>query len=67
MENMTHDEMKIACCKTCLLADAMKTCNTCSFNIGLVYKGLDHVKKVDIDYPIELKQARLSNLKLSII
>ena len=61
------DEMKIANCKCCLLSDVMKDCNTCPFNIGLVYKQLDQVKKQDIDYPIELKQARLSNLKLSII
>lgn len=65
--NNLPDEMKIANCKCCLLADAMKDCKHCPFNIGLVYVQLDQVKKADIEYPIQLKQARLSNLKLSII
>lgn len=65
--NNLPDDMKIANCKCCLLSQAMKDCKACPFNIGLVYKGLDHVKKEDIDYPIELKEATLSNLKLSIV
>jgi len=28
----------IACCKTCLLAEAMKQCPLCKFNIGLAEK-----------------------------
>lgn len=65
--NSLPDEMKIANCKCCLLSQAMKDCKVCPFNIGLVYKQLETVKKQDIDYPVQLKQARLSNLKLSII
>lgn len=29
-------EMKVACCKCCLLAQAMKDCKSCPFNIGLI-------------------------------
>lgn len=31
-------DMKIAQCKICLLAEAMKICPLCAFNMGLVVK-----------------------------
>lgn len=32
------DKSKIACCQICLLAEAMKECETCPFKIGLATK-----------------------------
>lgn len=37
LHNLTLS-MKIACCKSCLLAHAMRDCPTCLFNIGLTAK-----------------------------
>lgn len=61
------DEMKIACCKTCLLAERMKDCKACTFKIGLVYRTLDRIKALQVEYPVELKQARISHLALMIV
>ncbi len=45
-------ESHIAMCKCCLLAQAMKECQTCLFNIGLA----DQVKEADlIPLPIQLQ------------
>ncbi len=42
----------IAMCKCCLLADAMKECRTCLFNIGLA----EQVKPADlIPLPIQFQ------------
>lgn len=61
MDNLT-DEMKIACCKACLLSQAMKGCDKCPFRIGLVYRALDHVKDIKADYPPELKEKTIEKL-----
>jgi len=61
MNNLT-DEMKIACCRTCLLSEAMKDCNSCAFSIGLLFKSLDKVKTIEVEYPVELKDATLAKL-----
>jgi hypothetical protein len=47
MDNLT-DEMRIANCKCCLLAPAMRDCKNCTFNIGLVYKALENVKQNEV-------------------
>ncbi len=45
-------ESHIAMCKCCLLAQAMKECQTCLFNIGLA----EQVKQSDlIPLPIQLQ------------
>lgn len=41
MPTKLPDEMKIACCNICLLADAMKDCTNCPFKIGLTVKNND--------------------------
>lgn len=61
MDNLT-DEMKIACCKACLLAEKMKDCDNCPFSIGLVYRALDLAKDIKADYPPELKQKTIQKL-----
>lgn len=38
MSDQEQIEMHIANCKCCLLADAMKNCAVCRFNIGLAEK-----------------------------
>lgn len=62
MDNLT-DEMRIACCKCCLLSQAMKDCKVCPFRIGLVYKALREIKAVPVEYPIELRITTLERLK----
>ena len=42
--NALTDDMKIACCKTCSLADVMKDCKTCPFNVGLPFRLLDRAR-----------------------
>lgn len=45
-------ESHIAMCKCCLLAEAMKECRTCLFNIGLAVQ----VKQADlIPLPIQIQ------------
>lgn len=36
--NYLDDEMMIACCKTCTLAQNRKVCHACAFAIGLTFK-----------------------------
>lgn len=61
------DLSKISNCKICLLAQAMKDCKACQFNIGLVYKTLDLIKEEEIKaYPDDLRDKTFSNLKLSL-
>ena len=46
---MTMDEkreMWIACCKICLLAENMKCCKLCKFNIGLEVIKFEENKEV---------------------
>lgn len=50
MDNIT-DEMKIANCKACLPAQAMKDCKNCAFSIGLEYKEPVKVKPVESSLP----------------
>jgi len=61
MNNLT-DEMKIACCKSCLLAYAMRDCTSCPFQVGLLFGLLDKVKTVEMEYPGELRESRLESL-----
>lgn len=46
--NNLPDEMKIANCKCCLLAHVMRDCKHCPFNVGLVYKTLDAIKRSEV-------------------
>ena len=46
---MTHEEterMYIATCGCCTLAEAMKDCKLCRFNIGLTYKAIGKAAQV---------------------
>lgn len=61
MNNLT-DEMKIANCQCCLLAKVMRDCDVCPFKIGLIYKRLEAVKNVKVEYPDQLKDATLTKL-----
>lgn len=54
-ETTLSDEMKIACCLTCLLSKCMKDCPACRFNVGLIIKGLQAIKQIESTYPIDLK------------
>lgn len=59
------DEMKIACCKTCLLASAMRDCKTCPFRVGLVYRQLEQLKRAT--ELTKLDETRMNNLKSLIL
>ena len=61
---MTKDErelMYIACCKACTLAEAMKDCKGCKFNVGLPFR----VIKADDAKSLELTPKN-SNIGLSL-
>jgi hypothetical protein len=64
MDNLP-DEMKIANCRCCLLADAMKDCKACQFRIGLVYRQLDRLAQAT--KPNEADKARMERLKSLIL
>jgi len=38
MTQNERESMYIACCKCCTLAEVMKDCKACRFNIGLPFK-----------------------------
>ena len=42
MNEKEKKEFYIAMCKCCLLAQAMKNCPLCRFNIGLTEKSIEH-------------------------
>ena len=61
---MSKEEQKamyIACCKACTLAEVMKDCKGCKFNIGLPFK----VIKADDAKSLELTP-KDSNIVLSL-
>lgn len=41
---------KIACCKICLLSQAMKDCRNCAFNIGLTVKSEEQAQKENTEF-----------------
>ncbi len=54
------DEMKIANCNICMLADSMKDCKTCPFNLGLTFKKL---KEQDTKMPDHLRETYTKQVK----
>lgn len=59
------DEMRIANCAICTLADSMKDCKRCQFNIGLAFKTLKENPVTASDEQItELKKAYTRQMKL---
>lgn len=61
--NSLTKEMKIANCEICTLAPAMKDCESCPFNEGLIVKALRKIGEIESPYPVELKEATLKRLK----
>lgn len=49
MKNKTTipDEMRIANCAICLLSSTMKDCDSCPFNLGLLYKSFDTLAHIE--------------------
>lgn len=61
---MTEKEKKefyVATCKCCLLAEAMKTCPACQFNIGLAHK-TELVDTTPVLIPIPMAAFALSEV-----
>ena len=53
MNEREKQEFYIANCKCCLLAEAMKRCHDCQFNIGLNEK-LEATAPIPVSLPIRL-------------
>ena len=60
-KNNLPDEMRISCCNICLLAENMKDCKVCPFNVGLLYKGFAQIKTLEI--PVNLSARRTEFIK----
>ena len=52
MNEKEKRDFYIATCKCCLLADAMKLCSTCRFNIGLLARQVELVVPTDLPEPV---------------
>jgi hypothetical protein len=39
--------MKIACCLTCTLSEAMRDCKACPFRAGLLVKAFEGIKRTE--------------------
>lgn len=64
---MTEKEKKefyVANCKCCLLAEAMKTCPVCQFNIGLAHKP-QPMDAIPVSIPISIAAFALSEESLT--
>jgi hypothetical protein len=59
MNEKEKKEFYIANCKCCLLADAMKTCPACRFNIGLAHKA-DLVDAIPVSIIIPMTKFAMS-------
>jgi hypothetical protein len=51
MNEKEKKELYIATCKCCLLAEAMKTCSTCRFNIGPTEKS-ERIQPIPVALPV---------------
>jgi hypothetical protein len=59
------EEMAIACCRCCLLAESMKTCKVCPFKAGLIYRDFDRLSESVKEN--EADNVRLNSLKSLIL
>jgi hypothetical protein len=53
MNEKEKKEFYVANCKCCLLADVMKTCPVCRFNIGLVEKQ-EAMQPIPVSIPVRV-------------
>ena len=49
MTTEERESMAIACCAICTLS-AMRDCDRCKFKVGLLYKSLQAVKTLPVEY-----------------
>jgi len=58
MGDYLDDEMKIACCVACTLADVMRHCETCPFRIGLLFRLIKQNETLSADNALRVEERR---------
>lgn len=62
------NQAKISACKICLLADAMKHCESCPFRVGLAVKALQACDPTESEvraHVMKIRQNIFSNRRLT--
>jgi len=66
-ESITKDErtsLNVANCLCCTIAESMRDCRTCPFNVGLVFKSLQTIKQAETPVNVSaLRTAFIQQIK----